>query len=265
MDPKGRVVWITGASSGIGEALALAMARAGAKLILSARNEERLNAVCAECKELGAEAQVLPLDLAGHESLPARAKDAEKIFGTVEILINNGGVGQRATALATAPAVEKRIWDVNFFGAVVLTKAVLPSMVERRSGQIVVISSTLGKFGAKTRSSYSATKHALHGYFDSLRAELHEQGIVVTLICPGYVRTNISLTALEADGSAHGELDPGQATGLSAEACAEKILKAVKKNRSEVMIGGWLEVSAVFLKRFLPSIFERLIRGVDPN
>ena len=255
---ENKVVWITGASSGIGAALAQVLARRGARLVLSARREERLEAVRAACAHAGRHT-VLPLDLTDTERLPAVARRVLDRFGRVDVLVNNAGITQRAQVVETDLAVDRRIMEVNFFGTVALTKAVLPSMLERGSGHLVVVSSLVGKFGTPKRSAYAASKHALHGFFDALRAEVHDAGLRVTLICPGYVRTEISLHALTADGTPHGEMDPNQQRGLDPKVCAEKIARAVEAEKDEVYIAGKEKV-AVYLKRFAPGLFKRLIR-----
>jgi short-subunit dehydrogenase len=149
--------------------------------------------------------------------------------------------------------------ETNFFGTVSLTRALLPSMLDRRSGRIAVISSVAGKFGTPLRSAYSASKHALHGFFESLRAEVYTQGITVTLVCPGFIRTNISINALTANGTPQGTMDSAQAGGMSPDACAAKIVAAVEKGRPEVYIGG-KELLGIYLNRFVPGLFRRIIR-----
>jgi dehydrogenase/reductase SDR family member 7B len=253
-----KTIWVTGASSGIGRALAVNISRRGARLILSARSAERLE----DCRQACTNPDrhlVLPLDLANAASLEEASRQALEQCGAIDILINNGGISQRSLVLETRLEVDRRIMEVNFFGAVTLTKLVLPSMLSRRSGHIVVVSSVLGKFGSPYRSAYVASKHALHGFFDSLRAELWEQGIRVTMICPGFVRTNISVNALKGDGSTFGSMDAAQASGMDPDVCAEKIVRAIEGEPNEVYMGG-KEKLGVYLKRFAPNLFARIIR-----
>jgi short-subunit dehydrogenase len=266
MDPKGKVVWITGASAGIGEALAEAMAAAGARLILSARRRDRLESVAARCSDAGVEARVLPLDLAELAALPDRAARAWDMFKRIDILVNNAGVGQRAEALETSVEVDQAIMHTNYLGTVALTKAVLPRMLERGSGQIVVVSSVLGKFGVQRRSAYAASKHALHGFFDSLRCELARSGarVGITVICPGYVHTEISTHAYRGDGSEHRRMSPGQEKGMPAEVFARRMLRAIRRDRDEAVIGG-REAWAVLLKRLWPGLLNRLLPRVDED
>jgi short-subunit dehydrogenase len=200
------------------------------------------------------------LDLSDVDALPGKAEQATQWQGHVDVLIHNGGVAQRALALETSVATDLRLMAVNYFGAVVLTKALLPAMLARQKGHIVVISSVVGKFGTPLRSGYAASKHALHGFFDSLRAEVSATGIKITLVCPGYVRTNISVAALRGDGSPYQMMDPDVLHGISADACARDILKKVCKGKNEVYIGG-PETYAVYLKRFVPDTFARLLGG----
>ena len=258
MDYTGKIVWITGASSGIGEALAYTFSNKGAKLILSARNEERLREVQKRCinpeKHL-----VLPLDLLDADSLPEKCYKVLNRFGHLDILVNNSGVSQRCLVAQTGIETDRRIMETNFFGTIALTKAVLPSMLEKRSGHIVVISSVAGKLGTPLRSSYSASKHALHGFFDSLRAETWKQGIRVTIVCPGFIRTNISINALTGDGTPQGTMDDAQACGMLPQQCAQKILRSIEKNKAEVYIGG-KEILGIYLKRFVPGILNMIIK-----
>jgi short-subunit dehydrogenase len=181
-------------------------------------------------------------------------------FGRVEILVHCAGISQRARAVDTQLSVDRRIMELNYFGPVALTKQVLPTMIERRSGHIVVISSLLGKFAAPTRSAYCASKHALHGFFDSLRAEEFAHGIAVTLVCPGFVQTNASLNALTGDGQPHGKMDERIAGGLTAGAVARRIVKAIERRRREVYIGQ-RETLGLYLSRWAPSVFHRIIRN----
>ncbi|MFA5652510.1 MAG: SDR family oxidoreductase [Desulfomonilia bacterium] len=253
-----RVVWITGASSGIGEALAYAYSEKGARLILSSRNEARLREVRDRCAEPGSHL-VVPLDLRDTPCVGAGCAEVLKHMGRVDILINNGGVSQRSLAMETPLDIDRMIMETNFFGTVTLTKAVLPSMAQQRSGRIVVISSLVGRFGTPLRSAYSASKHALHGFFESLRAEVWGLGIGVTLVCPGFIRTNISVNALTGDGSPQGTMDEAQAHGMPPDACARKIIAAVEKGKPEVYIGG-RELMGVYIKKFAPGLFDRIIR-----
>ncbi|HYH46848.1 MAG TPA: SDR family oxidoreductase [Thermoanaerobaculia bacterium] len=254
----GKVVWITGASSGIGEALARDLAGRGARLILSARRADRLEEVRAGLPRPD-DHLVLPLDLGQAASLPAAAAEALRRRPHIDVLVHNGGVTQRSLAKDTGLDVDRRLFEVNFFGTVALTKAVLPSMLARRAGHLVVVTSLVGRVGTPMRSSYAAAKHALHGFFDSLRAEVWREGIQVTLVCPGFVRTEVSLHALTADGTPQGTMDRAQQHGMAPEVCAARIVRAVEQGRNEVLIGG-RERFAVPLMRFAPNVFHRVVR-----
>ncbi len=255
---KNSVVWLTGASSGIGEQLAYKLAEKGAKLIISARRKSELERVKNNCNSSTVE--ILTLDLADGFALVQKAKEAETIFGPVDILINNGGISQRDTILNTSLDVDRKLMEVNYFGSITLSKALLPKMVERKKGHHVVITSTVSIINTPYRSGYGAAKHALHGFYDVLRAEHHEDNIKVSVILPGYIRTEISLNALTGDGSAQQEMDDGQANGMPAEKCARLIVKAIEKNRNEVYIGGLKEKAGIYLKRFWPNAAARAVR-----
>ncbi len=254
---KDKIIWITGASSGIGEALVYALNAMGAKLIISARNRDELFRVKAKCVDQ-INVHVLSLDLADHNALPSKAVDAIRIYGKIDILINSGGVSQRGLAMQTNLQTEQRIMDVNFWGTVILSKAVLPQMLAQGMGHLVCVSSLVGKFGTPLRSAYSASKHALHGYFDSLRAETSEN-ISITIVCPGFIKTKVTINALTASGDAQGTMDDAQANGMLPEVCAEKIIEAIIAKEQEVYIGG-KETKGVLLKRFLPKLFAKIIR-----
>ncbi len=254
----GQVVWVTGASSGIGEALSRAFAREGARLVLSARRRDALEATAARCAA-AREVRVEPLDLAAADDLPARAAAVVDAMGGVDVMVHNAGISQRSLAADTSLAVDRRIMEVNFFGPVALTKALLPSMRARRRGHITVVSSLVGVFGTPQRSAYSASKHALHGFFDALRAEVAGDGLGVTLVCPGFVRTEVSVNALTGDGSPQGTMDTATARGISAERCAEAITDATARRALEVYVGG-PERFAAYVKRYAPGVFARMIR-----
>ncbi len=254
----GKVVWITGASSGIGKALARDLAGRGARLILSARRAGRLEEVRSGLPRPD-DHLVLPLDLGAAASLPAVAAEALRQRGRVDVLVHNGGISQRSLAKDTGLDVDRRIFEVNFFGTVALTKAVLPAMLERRAGHLVVVTSLVGRVGTPMRSAYAASKHALHGFFESLRAEVWREGIRVTLVCPGFVRTEVTLHALTADGTPQGTMDRAQQQGMAPAACAARIARAVEQGRAEVLIGG-RERFAVPLMRFAPALFRRIVR-----
>jgi short-subunit dehydrogenase len=257
---KNKVVWITGASSGIGEHLAYALANAGARVVLSSRNEKELERVRAGCKA-GSEVHIVPLDVTDLDrAAPVAAEIAQKI-GPIDILINNAGISQRDLALSTGLSVDRKIMEVNYFGTLAVTKAVAADMQRRKSGHIVVMSSVLGKIGVPYRSAYAASKHALHGFFDSLRAELYPEGIKVTLICPGYVFTNVTANALKGDGTPNAVIEDSTRSGFPPDVFAGKALKAIQECRREVVIAK-KEGLGVLLHRFVPAIYARIARNM---
>ena len=256
---KGKVVWITGASSGIGEALARKFAHAGARLILSSRRRQELNRVAVLCSN-AEHVSILPLDLSHPELMAGAVREAIDFVGHVDVMVHNAGVIQRAFAADTDYQVDEVIMRTNYLGPVGLTKALLPSMQARRQGHFVVVSSILGKIGLPGRSAYCASKHALHGFFDTLRAEVWKDGIQVTLALPAWVRTNISINALTGSGAPHGKIESGTATGMTAEACAERIIAAAASGKAEVNILKAKELGALYLNRFSPAIFRRILR-----
>lgn len=260
MNFSNRVVWITGASSGIGAALAREFSRRGARIILSGRRREQLEELREACYLPDAHV-IVPFDLTDPEQVKAAAIEAEAHYGHIDILIHSAGVTQRALVVDTRMDVHRQIMEVNYFGPVMLTKAVLPAMLQRQKGRIVVMSSLSGKISTPYRSAYAASKHALHGFFDSLRAEVTDRGIGVTLICPGYVRTNISVKALRGDGSLYGHMDETQEHGMTPEACAKGIVRAIARRRDEAVIGG-KETWALALYRFFPRLFRRMVRNL---
>lgn len=258
---KNKVVWITGASSGIGEALVYAYSSAGASLIISSRNRDELYRVKSAC-ENPFQIHVLQLDLENTESLAQKAAEAIRIYGHIDLLINSGGISQRALAMDTDLAVEQKLMNLNFWGTVVLSKSVLPSMIARGGGRIVCVSSIVGKFGTKLRSAYAASKHALHGYFDSLRAEVYDNNIRITIVCPGFIKTKVSINAVTGSGTPQGIMDSAQENGMAPEECAKQILEAIKKDKEEVYIGG-KEVRGVLFKRFFPIRFSKYLRKAN--
>ncbi|MGM0507318.1 MAG: SDR family oxidoreductase [Bacteroidota bacterium] len=254
------VVWITGASSGIGEALAYEYNRRGARLILSARRRVELERVRA-ASPYPESIELLPLDLTRLETHESVARKAIDIYGQIDLLINNGGISQRGLAHETTTEVVRQVMEVNFFGTIHLTRQLLPHMMERRSGHIVVMSSVMGKFGTRLRSAYAASKHALHGWYDCLRQEVAVHNVDVTLVCPGYVRTNVTYNAMRADGSSLNEMGMGQMNGMDPEYFAKTLIPKLEKRKREIYIGG-KEVWAVRVKRWFPGLLDAILRRV---
>jgi short-subunit dehydrogenase len=257
-----KVIWLTGASSGIGEALAYALAQKKARLILSARRTDELERVKVRC--IGTAQQdihIVPVDLADSASLADATSSALKCFGHIDILINNGGISQRSFVHETSMEVFRRLMEVNFFGAISLTKNLIPHFISRQQGHFVVMSSVAGKFGTPYRSGYASSKHALHGFFDAVRAEYWKNNIIVTMVCPGVIHTPISVSALKGDGSPNNKMDPLQSKGMPVEKCAAKIVAAIERRKEEVYIGG-KEIILMYIKRFMPGVFSRIVRNI---
>jgi short-subunit dehydrogenase len=259
-----KTIWITGASSGIGEALATQWAQAGTVLILSGRDKLQLERVALECKKFGAEVHVLPFDLTKENEIAESVEVAQSLVPRIDILVNNGGIGQRSLIIDTPMEVSRRIMETDFWGHISLTQQILPFIKKGGGGTIVVLSSLSGLFGFPQRSMYCAAKHALHGFFETLRLEHHKDNIKVLMVCPGRVKTNISYHALTSTGSKHGQMDKGQEQGVTAAFCASKIDKAIKASKKQVIIGK-KEVIMPYLKRFAPWLFYWIALRIDPN
>ena len=253
-----KTIWITGASSGIGEALAYALSKEGSKLILSARRTSELERVKTSCAhpEL---VEILPMDLSSEESVQQALRECLSRHSRIDLLFNNGGISQRAEALSTDMEIVRRVMEVDFFSNIALSRAMALHMKEKGGGHIIVTSSLMGKWGFYLRSAYAAAKHALHGYYDSMRMEVEQFNIKITLLTPGFIASEISRHALNDQGESTGEMDNNQASGMSTSQCAQEILKGVAAGKSEFGIGG-KELLGLKLRRFVPSIFEKILR-----
>lgn len=256
------VVWITGASSGIGAALAREMGRRGARLVLSARRESQLQTVRAQCVDAGvAEAAilVLPLDVEQHDHMPAAVAQVLEHFGRIDLLINNAGLSQRSLCIDTDLAVYKKLIDVDLLGQIALTKAVLPTMVAQGSGTLAVTSSVAGKVGAPLRTGYSAVKHGVMGFFDALRVETAHLGLNVTTIVPGSIRTAVAHNALAGDGSAFNQADEAIEGGMDVDDCARVIADGFANGVEEIAVGEGPEMQLLDMKRQDPTATFRLL------
>jgi short-subunit dehydrogenase len=253
-----KVVWITGASSGIGEALAISASRRGARLVLTSRREAELQRVKGLCAD-PAKVAVLPLDLTAFDASDATAK-AAAFFGPVDILVNNAGWSQRGLVADTDISVYRKLLELDFFAPVALTRAVLPGMRQKQGGgHIVMIGSIVSKIGTPLRSGYCAAKHALDGFTEAARAELWKENIRFTFIMPGFIRTAVTMNALDASGGAHGKMDPSTEKGMEPAECAEGIWRAVEKNRDEAIVSRY-EWAAVKLKRLVPGLYRAAVK-----
>jgi dehydrogenase/reductase SDR family member 7B len=256
-------IWITGASSGIGASLAKQLAAADVRLILSARDEGKLKEVAKCCELKGASTEVAVVDLTDTVNLATVADQVLDKHENIDVLILCAGVSQRSYAFDTTMQTCRKIMDLNFFSVVALTQKVVPKMLANKCGKIVVISSVAGKLGTPLRSSYSASKHALHGYFDSLRAELSSFGISVTIVCPGFIQTNITLNSLLGDGSKYNKVDEALKNGVPVEKCARRIIKGFQSGEEEFIVSGLKEKTGALLKRFFPVLLSKIVRRVN--
>jgi short-subunit dehydrogenase len=258
---KGKVVFITGASSGIGRALAVEFARQGCDLFLTARNEAELLHTVSLCKDFGTNIYTELLDVSNTNDIIPCVDKALLQCGHVDILVNNAGISQRSLVVETPLEIDRKVMEVNYFGTIALTKALLPNFNRIQKGNIIVISSMTGLFGFSYRSAYAASKHALHGFFETLQIEQPIKNLYTTIICPGRIQTNISLSAITANGQPHGEMDPGQAHGIPADECARKIIRAMQK-RKPVYIISREEKWLYYIKKISRSWFLRMARKV---
>jgi short-subunit dehydrogenase len=259
-----KVVWITGASSGIGEALVYELVKKGVRLIISARRKEELERVKGNCPAAAQPfIRILPLDLGEPSTLQLHTEAAIQLFGHIDLLINNGGISQRSLAKDTTLDVDRKIMEVDYFGTLALTKYLLPHFLKRGTGHFVVVSSVMGKIGTPYRSGYAAAKHALHGFFDSLRAELWKDSkkIYVTLVCPGWINTNLSIAALLGDGTPQNKKDETHKKGMHPDVFARKMIYAIENKKREVYIGGTKEVFAIYFDRYVPGLFSKIVRN----
>jgi len=252
-----KVIWITGASSGIGEALAYELSKRSNALILSSRNREALEKVRDNCAN-PTRVAVLPLDLVEIDLANELVQQALSFFGPIDVLVNNGGISQRSLLIETDISVDRKLMEVDYLGTIALTKALLPHFIKQKSGVFVTVSSLMGKFGSPYRSGYCGAKHALHGFFDVLRMEHEKDGIQVTLICPGFVQTNVAKNALTADGSLQQTDDEATQNGLPLDVFIPKMITAVERQKFEAYIGK-KEIMGVWVKRFFPRLLHKLV------
>lgn len=257
-----KVILITGASSGIGKSLALQMAAENVQLILAARRVGELELLAPECEKKGAACICLYIDMASPDTIASFVENVSKRFQKIDVLINNAGISQRSQAEETSLEVDRKIMEINFFAQVHLTKSLWPLLIRSSHANIVLISSVVGSFGFPQRSAYAASKHALEGFFESWMLENKRKNIFFTTISPGRIYTNISYSALKADGSQHLEMDAGQANGIKPEFCAKKVIKAIVRNKRKVYVAEQ-EMILVFLRKYIPWLFFRLVKKLN--
>ncbi len=246
----GKIIWVTGASSGIGKALAIELASKGATLILSGRRSAELKQVAANC---ATNSFVLPFDVTHPDELTAAVDRAWNFAGRLDMLVNNAGISQRSLGVETTMAVYRQLMEVDFFAPVRLTQLVLPRMLQQGSGHIVAVASVAGKMGVPLRTGYCAAKHALVGYCDALRAELVGKSIDVSVVVPGFVRTSIAENALRGDGEVVTKTDPDIESGMDPAKAAAIIVDGLGKRKREINVGGRREMAALLLKRLWPE------------
>jgi short-subunit dehydrogenase len=264
MDFKGKIFWITGASSGIGEALVYECLRRGATVLASSNEVERLESVKINAGRYGDKVVTIPFDLNETSDIQKVVDSAIEKVTRIDYLLNIGGVSQRALVNETPLWLDRKIMEINYFGTIALSKAVLPYMIRQGSGHILVTSSISGRFGFPLRSAYSASKQALHGFIETLYLENKRYNIRGSAIIPGRVRTNISVNALNQEGNPHGRMDEGQAGGITAERAARIILKGIRKNKREILVGG-NELIMLYLRRYIPRLFFRIATKIKPT
>ena len=257
---KDKKIWITGASSGIGRAMAIELSKHGAYLILSARSMDKLQQTKSSLAYPD-QAEFVALDMSSADQINNITKQILKQQGHIDILINNAGISQRSLVLDTDMEVYRQLMNINYFGVIQMSKLLLPSMIAMKSGHIITITSVNGKLGSYMKSGYAGSKHALHGFFDSLRAEIDGSGVDITLIAPGYVQTDISMNALTKDGTPLNSMDDNTAKGIPVKRFAKKAIKQIAKGKAEIAIAGGIESLGLYMKRFWPSLLRKLTAG----
>ncbi|PCJ80486.1 MAG: short-chain dehydrogenase [Bacteroidetes bacterium] len=259
-----KTVWITGASSGIGRACAEVYASRGARVILSSRRKDELERVASKLtRQLDLKGDgnfvIAPLDLGDSSKFQGIVKDVLNEVKEVDLMIHCGGISQRSLAIDTSLEVDRRVMEIDYFGTIALTKELLPHFIQKKSGQFVVVTSLMGLFSSPLRSGYCGAKHALHGFFEALRAEHFKDGIGISLVCPGFIATDISLNAVVGDGTKQGTMDKKTGAGMTPLACAKKLAKGVDRRKDLILIGR-SEILAVYIHRFFPSLLRRIMR-----
>jgi short-subunit dehydrogenase len=256
---QNKIIWITGASSGIGESLAYACLKEGAKIIISARRENELKRVAQNTKDNLNNIFILPLDLEFTDAIHEKVNLVIEKFGRIDILINNSGIGHRTQAVKTSTNIDRKVMEINFFGTINLTKAVARIMQKQQSGKLVVVTSIMGKYGLPLYATYAASKHALYGYFESLRQELFKDNVKILIVSPGFINTDVSTKLLKEDGTAYGIKSDSQNKGMSSKDCAARIINAIKNNHNHKYIGKY-EIFSVYIKQLFPKLFYKLMR-----
>lgn len=257
VDFANKKIWITGASSGIGAELAKQLNSLGAYIILSARRIEKLKAT-QDSLPFPDKSEILPLDLANSTSIKqavAKVKELDELF----LLIQNAGIAQKGLAIENPMEIDRCIMETNYFGTIELTKEILPLFQKQGHGWVAVVSSIAGIVGVPGRSAYAASKHALHGFFESLRAECFDCDLDISIIMPGFINTQITVKELTAEGTQYGRVEKSHKLGMSPKECAEKIVRKLRRKRKNIIVGGF-EVTSIYLQRFAPNLYDYLIK-----
>ena len=259
---SGKTVFVTGASSGIGEAMVRNLASSPCTIFIGARSTDKLESLKNELETNHVKIHAIPMDLFDSKSLVNAFNELSRRTDRLDLLINNGGISQRGLAKDTEFSVVNRIMQVNFLGTIEWTTHCMPLLLKANKAHIIAISSVVGEYGFPLRSAYAASKHALKGYFQSMQLEPDSPS--VSIVSPGRITTNISINALNSDGKKHGEMDAGQAGGVSAEKAAEKILRRAAKRKNNIFIGSG-EIVLLYISRYLPPLYRRIAKNISPN
>lgn len=259
IDLKNKTVWVIGASSGIGKGLVKYLSKENCKIILSARRETQLQEIKQEYNLTDNNAMVLALDISQSETFDDKIKQAQIFSKNIDVIILNAGIAHKSFAEETTEEVDRRIMEVNFMGNILFTKKIIPIMKQQASGTIAVTSSILGKIGLPLVSTYCASKQAVSGYYESLRYEVEKYNINVTVISPGFIKTDITKNSLTGTGETFNQNSVAQEKGMDAELCAKKMITAIKKGKRHQYIGG-LEVFMPTFSFYFPRIFYFLMK-----
>ena len=259
---SGKIAWVTGASSGIGESLVHEFVNRGATVIASSNDQPGLERVKADCGSKTNMVYCVEFDLADSSGIEKIVEQQINVLGRIDYLLNIGGISQRARIDETPLWLDRKIFEINYFGTIALTKAVLPFMKKQLSGHILATSSISGRFGFPLRSAYSASKQALHGFFETLYLENKKFNIKASVIIPGRVRTAISFHALDSSGREHGKMDDGQAKGISPQRAADIIIRGMVRNKREILVGK-NELMLLHIRRYCPWLFFRIADKIN--
>lgn len=264
MQFENKTVWVTGASSGIGKETAIQLSAEAKCLVLSGRNVEQLEAVRQLCFNSDQHI-VAPFDLAALDDPATLVDDVWQQSGGVDVLLNSGGISQRSLAMDCVAEVDRRLMEINFFGTVALTKALVAKLLTKpmpHRGDVITISSVSGKIGAPMRAGYCASKHAVVGYMDCLRAELSDSGIGVAVVSPGWVKTAIAENALDGDGSQYNRKDRDTENGIEVGEFVSAMIKQLKNGRQDIVIAAGKARFGYHFHRFFPELYHRLLKRI---